>query len=77
MVINKKLSKKLVEVLFAKTVFVEVHFVGCIISFIPLIILKTFKFKFSVLFRTHTLLDRSSRVLQLPTPLSKLIATGY
>ena len=39
--------------------------------------LKTFMFKSSVLFGTHTPLDRSSRVLKRPTYLSKLTANGY
>ena len=34
--------------------------------------LKTFRFKSSVLFGTHNLLDKSLRVLQLPTHLSNL-----
>ena len=45
-------------------------------SFIPDIILKAYKFKYYVLFGTHTLLDRSLRVLQLPTHPSKLTANG-
>ena len=34
-------------------------------------------FKSYVLFGTHTLLDKSSRVLQLPTHLSNLTANVY
>ena len=34
--------------------------------------LNTLRFKSSVSFRTHTLLDKSLRVLQLPTHLSNL-----
>ena len=34
-------------------------------SFVPVIIFKTLKFNSSVLFGTHTILDRSLRVLQL------------
>ena len=37
---------------------------------------KTHRFKSSVLFETQTILDRSLRVLQLPTHLSKLTANG-
>ena len=37
---------------------------------------KTVIFKSSVLFRIHTLLDKSIRVLQLPTHLSDVIANG-
>ena len=36
--------------------------------------LKTLKFKSSVLFRTHTLLDRSLTILQFVTHLSKITA---
>ena len=38
--------------------------------------LNTLRFKSSVLFGTHTLLDKSERVLQLPTYLSNLNANG-
>ena len=38
--------------------------------------LNTFSFKSSVLFITHTLLDKSLRVLQLPTHQSNLTANG-
>ena len=46
--------------------------------FIPVIVLQTLKFKSksSVLFGTHTLLDRSLRVLQLHMHLSKVTANG-
>ena len=39
--------------------------------------LNTLGFKSSVLFGTHTLLDKSFRVLQLPTHLSSLTTNGY
>ena len=38
--------------------------------------LKTLRFKYSVLFGIHTLLDKSFRVLQLPTHPSNLTANG-
>ena len=38
--------------------------------------LNTLRFKSSVFFGTHTLLDKSVRVLQLLTHLSKLTANG-
>ena len=38
----------------------------------PVIILKTYIFKSSAFFGTHTLLDKSLRVLQLPTHLCNL-----
>ena len=41
-------------------------------SFIPVIMLNTLTFKSSVLLGTHTLLDKSFRVLQFPTHLSNL-----
>ena len=55
----------------------DICFVDVLDLFIPVIILKTFKCESSVLFgQTQTLLDRSERVLQLPTHLSKLTANG-
>ena len=39
--------------------------------------MKMLRFKSSVLIGTHTLLDKSLRVLQIPTHLSNLNATGY
>ena len=45
-------------------------------SFILAIMLKTLRFESSVLFRTHNLLDRPLRVLQLLAHLSKLTANG-
>ena len=50
-------------------------FVNIFNSFIP-VMLKTLRFRSYVLFGTHILLDRSLRVLQLPTYLSKLTANG-
>ena len=47
-------------------------FVNVFYSFIPIIMLKILRFKSSVLFGTHTLLDKSLRVLQLARNLSKL-----
>ena len=41
-------------------------------SFILVIILDTFKCTFSVLFGTHILAEGSTRVMQLPLPVSKL-----
>ena len=46
-------------------------------SVFPGIILKTCVFKYSVLSGTHTLLDKSMRVLQLPTHLSNLTTNGH
>ena len=43
-----------------------------LMSFIPVIMLKTLRFKSSVLFGMHILLDKSLRILQLPTHLSNL-----
>ena len=51
----------------------DICFVTVLDSFIPVIMLKTFRFKSSVLFGTHTLLDRSLGVLQ---HLPKLSANG-
>ena len=47
----------------------------CFYSFI-VVISKKFKFKSSVLFRTHMLLDKSSIVLQLPLHVFKLTTNG-
>ena len=49
-------------------------FVNIFYSFFHVIILKTCTFKSSVLFVTHTLLDKSLRVSQPLTQLSKLTA---
>ena len=38
--------------------------------------LNMLRFRSSVLFGTHTLIDKSLRVLQLPTCLSNLTANG-
>ena len=45
-------------------------------SFISVTIIKLLKFKFYILFGTHTLLDKTLKALQLPVHLSKLIANG-
>ena len=50
----------------------EICFVSVFDSFILVIVLKTFKFTPSFLFETHSQLDKSSRVLQLSSHLSKL-----
>ena len=43
----------------------EVHcYIVLVVSFVSVVILITVRFIFSVLFRTHILLDRSSIVLQ-------------
>ena len=46
-------------------------------SFIPAIMLKALRFRSSVLFGTHALLDKSLRALQLSAHLSKLTARGW
>ena len=51
-------------------------FVNVFDSFIPVVMLNTLRFKYSVLFVTYTLLDKSLRVLQLPTHLSHLTTNG-
>ena len=55
----------------------DISFVKIFDSFFPVIIIKSCMFKSSVSFGTHTLLDKSLRVLQLPTHLSNLTANGY
>ena len=52
----------------------DISFVKIFGSFTSVIISKTFRFKSSVLSRTHALLDMSSGVLQLPTLLHNLTA---
>ena len=54
----------------------DICLVNVFYSFIPVIMLNTLRFKTSVLFGTHTLLDKSFRVLQLPTHQSNLTAGG-
>ena len=51
-------------------------FVTVLDSCIPVIMLSTLRFESSVLFGTHTLLDKSFRLLQLPTHLSNLTVNG-
>ena len=54
----------------------DICFANVFESFIPAIMLKTLRYKSSVLFKTHTQLGRLLRVLQLPVHLSKLTANG-
>ena len=49
-----------------------VYLINVFDSFIAVITLRTLRFNSSVLFETHTLLDNSLRVLQLPTHLFSL-----
>ena len=51
-------------------------FVKIFDSFCPVIILNTFIFKSSVSIGAHALLNKSLRVLKLPTHLSNLTANG-
>ena len=55
----------------------EICLINVFDSFIPVIMLKTLRFKSSILFGRQTLLGKSFRVLQLPTHLSNLMANGY
>ena len=52
----------------------DICFANVFDSFVTIIILKMLRFKSSVLYRTYTLLNRSLRVLKLPTHLFKLNA---
>ena len=52
----------------------DISFVNIFYSFIAAIMLNILSYKSSVLFGTHALLDKSVRVLQLPTHLSNLTA---
>ena len=51
-------------------------FVNVFDSLIPVIMLNMLRFISSVLFGTHTLLDKSLRELQLPTNLPNLTVNG-
>ena len=51
-------------------------FVNVFDLFIPIIMLSTLRFKSSVLFGTHTLIDKSFRVLQFTAHLYILTANG-
>ena len=55
----------------------DVCFANVFDLFFHVIKLKMRRFKSSVLFERHTLLDRSLRVLKIPTYLSKLNANWY
>ena len=46
------------------------------LMFLIHLLLSTLRFKSSVLFGTHTLLDKSLRVLELPTHFSNLTENG-
>ena len=54
----------------------DMCFVNVFHSFIPVIIIKTCRFKSYILFRTNTLLKRLLKILKLSTHLSKLITNG-
>ena len=54
----------------------DLFFVKLFDSFIPVIILKTYIFKSSVLFGTHSLLDKILKALPRPTHLSNLTENG-
>ena len=50
----------------------DICFVNVFDSFFPVIMLNTLRFQSSVLFGTHTLLDKLLKVLQFPSHLSNL-----
>ena len=54
----------------------EICFINVFNSYIHIIMLKKLRFKSSVLFGIHTLLDKSFRVLQLLAQLSNITANG-
>ena len=55
----------------------RIYFANVSDPFIPVIMFETLRSnKSSASFETHTLSDKSLRVLQLPTHLSKLTANG-
>ena len=54
----------------------EISFVNVLDWFIPVIMFKTLRFKYSVLSGMHTFLDESIRVIQLPKNLYNLTENG-
>ena len=54
----------------------DIYSVNVFDSFFHVIMLNALRFKYFVLFGTHTLFYKSLRVLQLPTHLSNLTANG-
>ena len=54
----------------------DICFVNVFDSFIPVLVLKTFRFK-SMFSGKHTVVDKSLKLLQLSTHLSKLTTCGY
>ena len=62
--------------IFYHQMYISNRMIYAFFSFIPPIMLNMLRFKSSVLFGTHILLDKSLRVLQLPTHLSKLTVNG-
>ena len=54
----------------------DMWFFNVLDSFISVSLLNTLRFQSSVLFGTHIFLDKSFRVLQLPTHLSNATANG-
>ena len=54
----------------------NICFVNVFNSFIPVIMQNTPRFKSSILFGTHTLLDKLLRLLELPKHLSNLTSYG-
>ena len=54
----------------------DICFVNVFHSFVPVIMLNTLRFKSSVLFGTHILFDKLLLLLQLPTHLANLTASG-
>ena len=60
---------------FYHQIYIYIRMIYLLLKFLifpPVIMLNMFRFKSYVLFRTHTLLDKSLKVLQLPTDLSNL-----
>ena len=57
-------------------IYIDICFVNVFDWFISVIVLNALRFKSYVLFGTHNLLDKSYRVLKLPTHLSNLTANG-
>ena len=62
--------------IFPPQIYICIHILYALLKFIPIIMWNMLRFKSSILFAIHTLLDKSFKVLQLLTHLSNLTANG-
>ena len=59
---------------FFHQIYIDISMIYALLMFLTM--LKMLRFKSSVLFGTHTLLDKSFSILQLPIYLSNLTTNG-